>query len=368
MREYKKLWNRDKGFYLIAILIITLFVLIYSGKNLYQGYDSYKEIITMQVDSFNKMEADLDKYIEKGVFTEEEFYKKYTIEIDNERFIIAWDWNDWILVDVYNHIYRGVLIVLFVIQSLRFYMYDSRKNREFVDTLPIKKRSWILYEWFMGILLYTIPMFVSVLPFGIYGYKANKLLEENHCYAIKNLDFDSYSMWVILTGWVFVLFIYSLFILMRYLTNSLGANYVVGALFFSTPYALIYILESFRIYSLNYEKILGIEAVFYGLGNFIEDFSWIYSQVNVGQLIIEMLLAILFIIIAIIFTEKCKKEVNGMFAHKAVKVVFLMVIYIWTFIFVFNCAENVPLAIMTVISIIGSGVITAGVGYLIRAR
>lgn len=368
MREYKKLWNKDKRFYLTAILILTLYVLLYVGNNVYQGFDSYKEIITMQVDSFNKMEANLDKYIERGEFTEEQFYKEYTIEIGNERFIIAWDWNDWVLVSVHSRIYHTMLILLFVIQSFRFYMYDSKRGREFVDTLPVRKRSRIIYEWFSGILLYTIPMIVSMLPFGVYAYKANKLVEENHCYVIKDPDFDSYSMTAIFTSWVSILFIYSLFMLMRYLTNSLGAGYLVGILIFSTPNAIIYILESFSIYNNNYESFLGIDAVFNGLSNFIEEFFWNYMGMSAGQFFIEFLLAILFIIAAVVFAEKAKKEVNGMFAHKAVKVVFLIVIYIWSFLFVFNCAENVPLAIMAALSVLGATAITAGAGYLVRAR
>lgn len=365
MRDYKKLWSKDKRFYLITVLILTLFVLIYFGKNMYQAYEGYKEIVSMEVDFFNKVKDNLEEYIEKEIITER-YYEDATIEIDNERYIKVWNWNDWAMIDAYE--YRGFLIVLFVIQSLRFYLYDSKRGREFVDTLPVKKRSRILYEWITGILLYTIPMIVSAIPIGFYTYKAKKLVRENHGYIIKNPDLNSHFMFAILTSFVSILLIYSLFILMRYLTNSLAANYVVGALFFSTPYAVMCILESFKIYSSNYEKFSGLEAVLNGLSNFVDEFPWAYSQVNVGRLIMELLLAILFIVIAIVFTEKCKKEVNGMFAHKAVKVVFLMVIYIWTFIFVFNCAENVPLAIMTVISIIGSGVITAGVGYLIRAR
>lgn len=366
MREYKKLWSKDKRFYLITVLILTLFALIYFGKNMYQAYEGYKQIVAMDIDFFNQMEKNLDKHIENGTFTEEQFYKQYTIEIDNERFIKVWNWNDWAMIDVYK--YRGFLIALFVIQSLCFYLYDSKRGREFVDTLPVKKRSRILYEWITGILLYTIPMIVSALPIGFYTYKAKKLVRENHCYIIKNPDLNSNFMFVILTSFVSILLIYSLFILMRYLTNSLGANYVVGALLSSTPYAVMCILELFKIYSSNYEKFSGLEAVLNGLSNFVDEFPWAYSQVNVGQLIMELLLAILFIVIAIVFTEKCKKEVNGMFAHKAVKVLFLVVIYFWSFILIYSCAENVSLVIMTVLSVLGSAVITAGAGYLVRVR
>ncbi|MBD5543449.1 MAG: hypothetical protein HDR01_04170 [Lachnospiraceae bacterium] len=81
-----------------------------------------------------------------------------------------------------------------------------------------------------------------------------------------------------------------------------------------------------------------------------------------------MLIAVLFIVAAIVFTEKCKREDDGMFAHKAVKVLFLILIYIWNFLFIFNSMEKIPLAVIVLISLSGSGLIACGTGYLVRDR
>lgn len=368
MREFRKLWKKDKWFYLFVIFVLSLYALIYFGNRARQEYDNLKEMAEVQTINYHLIEKNLDYYIEKGLIrSEEDFYRKYTVEIDNEELIKIDNWGIDAFSWAFHILYRNLIIALFFIQTMRFYLYDNRKAREFMVTLPVKKRTLILYEWASGGLLVSIPMLCTLLPAVICKIAIGQYAKENHCWFVDNSGWGYYcfSPLMILSGWVAILFLYSTFILIRYLTNSLAANYLVGIVISGTPVALAFIFDSF---SFLYGKIPGLDMLFGGINNVFYTFPWYFLPTNTVRLIIQGLIAVLFIIAAIILTEKCKKEHNGMFAYKAVRVLFLISIYIWCFLFFFNSVEKAPLAVMVPVSFLGSGLITLGAGYLVRAR
>lgn len=369
MREFKKLWKKDKRFYLFVVFVLSLYALIYFGKTAGQEYRCLTELAEAQITNYHLMENKLDEYIEKGIITEKNFYARYTVVIDNERLVKVDNWIVELFSWQFHVLYKNLIIALLFIQTIRFYLYDSRKGREFMTTLPVKKRTLILYEWASGGLLIILPMLCTLLPTSIYEIAIKQYAKENHCWFMNysDLGYGSFSPLMMLSGWVAILFLYSAFILIRYLTNSLAANYLVGVVIFGTPVALVSIVESFLILSGN-GKFPKINAVFQGISNVLYEFPWYFLPLSTVRVIIQVLIALLFIVIAIIFTEKSKREDNGMFAHKAVKVLFLISIYIWSFLFIFNSMEKIPLAIITLISLLGSGLITCGAGYLVRAR
>ncbi|MBD5466233.1 MAG: hypothetical protein HDR22_10565 [Lachnospiraceae bacterium] len=365
MKKFKKLWKKDKRVYLCAIFVLSLYALIYFGNRAHQEYDYLKRMAEIQKNDYQMIEKNLDYYIEKGVIkSEQDFYRKYTVVIDNERLVRVDSWGIYVFDRMFHVLYRNLIIALFLIQTIRFYLYDSRRGREFITTLPVKKRTLILYEWASGGVLVSIPVLCTLLPVIIYEIALGQYAKENHCWFMDYSEL-SYDCLMVLSGWVAILFLYSAFILIRYLTNSLAANYLVGIVICGTSVALAFIFDSF---SLFYGKILMLDMLFGGIGNVIYDFPWYFMPSSMVQVIIQALFAVLFIMAAIIFTEKCKRECNGMFAHKAVKVLFLISIYIWCFLFFLNSAEKVPLAVMTLISLLGSGLITLGAGYLVRDR
>lgn len=368
MKKFKKLWKKDKRVYLCAVFVLSLYALIYFGNSAYQEYGYLKVMAEIQKNDYQMIEKNLDYYIEKGLIkSEQDFYRKRTVVIDNERLVRVDSWGIYVFDWTFHVLYRNLIIALFLIQTIRFYLYDSRRGREFITTLPVKKRTLILYEWASGGLLISIPMLCTLLPAIIYEIALGQYAKENHCWFMdySELSYDCFSPLMVLSGWVAILFLYSAFILIRYLTNSLAANYLVGIVICGTPVALAFIFDSF---SLFYGKIPMLDMLFGGIGNVIYEFPWYFLPSSTVQVIIQALFAVLFIMAAIIFTEKCKRECNGMFAHKTVKVLFLISIYIWSFLFVFNSMEKVPLAVIALISLSGSGLITCGTGYLVRAR
>lgn len=370
MREFKKLWKKDKRLYLFVIFVLSLYALIYFGKTAREEYQCLKTVADAYISNFHTMENNLDYYLEKLAITEESFYARYAVTIDNERLIKVDSWGMEVFSWTFHVLYRNLLIILFFIQTMRFYLYDSRRGREFMATLPVKKRTLILYEWGSGGLLISIPMLCTLLPAYIYKIAIRQYAEENHCWFMdySDLDYSFFSPLMVLSGWVAILFVYSAFILIRYLTNSLAASYLAGIVILGTPVAFTFILESFSILSSSYEEFPELDAMFAGLSNLVYEFPWYFLPLNSIRIVIQVLIAVLFVVAAIIFTEKCKREDNGMFAHKAVKVLFLISIYIWSFLFIFNSMEKIPLAVITLVSFLGAGLITCGTGYLVRAR
>lgn len=369
MKEYKKLWKKDKWFYLFVVFVLSLYALFYFGKTAKQEYGYLKTMAEVQITGYRQVEKNLDYYIEKGVIaSEQDFYEKYAVEIDNERLVKVESWG----IDVFNwssHVlYRNLLVALLVIQTLRFYLQDGRREREFMLTLPVRQRTVIVYEWASGGLLITIPMLCALLPVSIYSILTRQYAKENHCWFMLSSDWDynSFSPLMVLSGWVAVLFFYAAFLLMRYLTNSLAANYLAAIVILGIPMALVCILESCSVFY-DWNSSL-MDAVFFEASHALNEIPFSFLPSNTIQLIAQALFGVLFIVIAIVFTEKCKREYSGMFAHKTIKVLFLTAVYIWCFLFFLNSVENISLTAMAFISFLGSGLVMVLVSYLVRDR
>lgn len=353
MKEFKKLWKKDKRFYLIVILVLSFYTLAFFIKTAQKELQNQEVTVEFITNYVHDVMEHPEKYRTDKKFDEERFYRQYIVEINDESLIRIEDWGKNEYYSDFISIYlKQLILCLFVIQTIRFVMYDSRKEREFVSTLPIKKRNFILYEWMSGIVLYTIPMLFSLIPFYLYEFKLKSLAKENKCWIMQESPYVGFSIVTIIFCWAAILFIYSVFMLMRYLTGSLPAGYLVGIVIFSAPLALEPILD---------EKIgSNITALIN------ENFTYFLDGMTGKKVMLQILAAILLIVITIVFAEKYRREDNSIFAHKAVKVFFLISIYIWSFFIIFYSMEKIPTAVVSFIAILSAGLITGGTGYLIR--
>lgn len=311
MNDLKKLFKRDRFYWGIMTVVMTL-VVIYMLANVYG--------------SEHKL-FHLADYLERSQYLNELWNTYPGFNTDGVHF-------EMIPYSFLEYMVEANVIVALIAQAVKLLTQETKNRTEVLRTFPVKSRNLLTCHYLSGLLMVGIPLLIQTA-----------IIRLDILYVEKNTDFIFYNkeqLWIY-AGKAVIIFMlyYSLLIVCKKVTN-----HVPGTIF------------TFVVANIAIEVISG-----YCLGmyqNLAEDsiLNWVFwASVTV-----------VLIIISYIADQKKDCARNGFYAFPIVHWVMMGIVFGEIYLIFYGACGNIPKALSSLMATIASVLITAGVHFIAKPK
>lgn len=312
MNDLKKLFKRDRFYWGIMMVVMTL-VVIYLLANVYG--------------SFHKL-FHLEDYSERVEYLRE-FWNTHPDLFDPGRACI-----DEIPYASLERMVLVTVIVVLIAQTVKLLVQETKNRTEVLRTFPVKSRNLLTCHYLSGLLMVGIPLLIQTA-----------IIRLDILYVEKNTDFIIYNkeqLWIY-AGKAVIIFMlyYSLLIVCKKVTN-----HVPGTIF------------TFVVANIAIEVISG-----YCLGMYYN-----LAENSISNWVFWVILTLVLILLSYIADKKKDCAKNGFYSFPIVHWVMMGMVFGEMFLIFYNIFKNIPQAVPFLVTITVSILITAGVHFIAKPK
>ncbi len=312
MNDLKKLFKRDRFYWGIMMVVMTL-VVIYMLANVYG----------LEHKLFH-----LEDYLERSQYLHE-LWDTYP-ELRDLKGVCS----DEIPYSFLESMVLVSVIAAFIAQAVRLLVQETRNRTEVLRIFPVKSRNLLTSHYLSGLLMVGIPLFMQtavILLDILYVEKNTEIIFSN-----------KEQLWIY-AGRAVIIFMlyYSLLIACRKVTN-----HVPGTIF--TFVVVNMAIEVLAGYCLDVYQDLAEDSVL----------NWgFWAAVTV-----------VLIIISYIADQKKDCARNGFYAFPIVHWVMMAIVFVEIYLIFYGVFEDIPKAVSFLVAISASVLITAGVHFITKPK
>lgn len=312
MNDLKKLFKRDRLYWGIMIVVMTL-VVIYILSNV---HDLYHKLFNLEdyLERSRRLHELWNTYPElrdlKGVFSDEIPYS------------------------VLGYMVVVNVIVALIAQTLKLLAQETQNRTEVLRIYPVKSRNLLTYHYLSGLLLISIPLLIQAA-----------VIRLDILYVEKNTDFifsNKEQLWIYAGRTVIIFMLhYSLLIVCKKVTN-----HVPGTIF-------TYV-----------EANIALEVLIaYCFGTYYN-----LAEDSLSNWVFWIIVTVVLIFLSYVADKKKDCARNGFYAFPIVHWVMMGIVFVEIYFTFYDVFENIPKAVSFLVAITASILITAGVHFIAKPK
>ncbi|MBD5521806.1 MAG: hypothetical protein HDR03_11435 [Lachnospiraceae bacterium] len=312
MSDLKKLFKRDRFYWGIMMVVMTL-VVIYMLSN---------------VSGLEHKLFHLEDYLERS-------QRLQNLWNTHPELNSAGAYLDEIPYLFLEHMVFATVIVAFIAQTVRLLVQETRNRTEVLRTFPVKSRNLLTSHYLSGLFIVGIPLLILTA-----------IIRLDILYVEKNTDFifsNKEQLWTY-AGKAVIIFMlyYSLLIFCKNVTN-----HIPGTVF------------TFVVVKLAMEVLVG-----YYLGMYCTDLA----EDSISNWVFWAIVAVVFIIFSYIADQKKDYARNGFYAFPIVHWVMMGIVFVEIYFIFYGVRGDIPNMVSILVSIAAAMMITIGVHFIAKPK
>ncbi|MBD5443972.1 MAG: hypothetical protein HDR29_00280 [Lachnospiraceae bacterium] len=316
MNDLKKLFKRDRFYWGIMIVVMTL-VVIYMLSNVY-GLEHNHRLFH------------LEGYLESSQYLHG-LWDTYPELRDSDSAYL----DDIISYLFLERMVFVTVIAAFIAQAVRLLVQETKNRAEVLRTFPVKSRNLLTCHYLSGLLMVVIPLLIQTT-----------IIRLNILYVEKNTDFifsNKEQIWTY-AGKAVIIFMlyYSLLIFCKKVTN-----HVPGTIF------------TFIVVKIAMEVLAG---------HYLDMYCTNLADYRASNWVFWSIVALVLIILSYIADQKKDCARNGFYAFDIVHWVMMVIVFVEIFFIFYGVHGDISKAVSIIVAIAASVMITTGVHFIAKPK
>lgn len=319
MSDLKKLFRRDRFYWVITAVIMTLLV-IYMLANVNVDGLHYK---LFHLEDNLEESLQLPQYLQEFWDIHPELRNPGGVGLAQIPYLFL------------ESMVSVTVIAALIAQAVRLMVQETQNRAEVLRTFPVKSSNTVTCHYLSGLLTVSIPLLLQIV-----------IIRLDILYVEKNTDFIYFNkeqLWAY--AWkamiIFMLH-YSLLILCRKVTN-----HVPGTVF------------TFAVAELVMQQLAG-----YCLGMYWNNLA----EDSISNWVFWVIVTVVFILFSYIADQKKDCARNGVYAFPIVHWVMLAAVFIEIYLMFYGVFDNTPKVVSVLVTVAASMLMTAGVHFVTKPK